>query len=73
MVSVRCFTSCSRVRNAIARACWSAVFGSTNRIVGRRAASTMASASAASFFCRLIYHQVPIMHNAEERAQISLL
>lgn len=29
-----------------------AVFGSTKRIVGRCAASTIASASAASFFCR---------------------
>ena len=43
-----------RVRNAMARACWSDVFGSTNRMVGRSAASTMASASAASFFCRLM-------------------
>lgn len=37
---------------ATARACWSADFGSTKRIVGRSAASTIASASAASFFCR---------------------
>lgn len=52
-VSVRCFTSCSRVRNAMARACCSTVFGSTNRMVGRSAASTIASTSAASFLLPL--------------------
>jgi len=35
------------------QACWDSVFGTTNRIDGRVAASTIASASAASFFCRL--------------------
>lgn len=35
-----------------ARACVSALFTVTNRIVGRMAASAMASASARSFFCR---------------------
>jgi len=39
-------------RNATARACWSAGLVPTNRMVGRSAASKMASASAASFFCR---------------------
>ena len=34
------------------RACWSRVFTATNRIVGREAASQIASASAASFFWR---------------------
>jgi hypothetical protein len=49
---VRCRTSRSRVRYAIAAACCASDFGSTNRIVGRAAASAIASASAASFFCR---------------------
>ena len=35
------------------RACCSCVFTATKRIVGRAAASQIASASAASFFCRL--------------------
>ncbi len=43
-------TNICRVRNSIARACWSSVFTATKRMVGRNAASTMASASAASFF-----------------------
>ena len=34
------------------RACCSCVFTATKRIVGRDAASQIASASAASFFCR---------------------
>jgi len=36
---------------AVARACWSADVGSTNPMVGRSVASTIASASA-SLFCR---------------------
>jgi len=35
------------------QACGDSVFGTTNRIDGRGAASTIASASAASFFRRL--------------------
>ena len=35
-----------------ALACCSSLFTGTNRIVGRCAASQIASASAASFFCR---------------------
>src|SRR3546814_5608642 len=38
--------------NKIARLCCSADFGSTKRISGRWAATTIASASAASFFWR---------------------
>jgi hypothetical protein len=48
----RCLTSKSRVRNAIAAACCASVFGATKRMVGRKAASTIASASAVSFFYR---------------------
>ena len=36
----------------MALACWASVFTATKRIVGREAASAIASASAASFFCR---------------------
>ena len=37
----------------MARACWSSDLTATNRIVGRNAASVIASASAAWFLCRL--------------------
>ena len=50
--SVRWWTRRSRPRNSTALACCSAVFGATKRISGWRAAITIASASAASFFCR---------------------
>src|SRR4051795_7478466 len=50
---VRWRTRRSRVRNNIARACCSSVFIATKRMVGRLAASQIASASAASFFWRL--------------------
>jgi hypothetical protein len=43
----------SRGRNTIARACCFSLLGWANRMVGRLAASAIASASAASFFCRL--------------------
>src|SRR5215212_9813531 len=43
----------SRVRNSMARACCPSVLTATKRIVGRLAASAIASASAASFFWRL--------------------
>ena len=52
IVCVRWRTSRSRVRNRMPRACCSRVFTATKRIVGREAASQIASASAASFFCR---------------------
>jgi hypothetical protein len=42
----------SRPRNTIALACCSSLFAATNRIDGRCAASQIASASVASFFCR---------------------
>jgi hypothetical protein len=42
----------SRVRNVIASACRAPVSTATKRIVGRDAASSMASASAASVFWR---------------------
>lgn len=50
---VRYRTSRSRVLNAIPDACFSTLFTATNRIVGRDAASAIASASAASFLLRL--------------------
>ena len=37
------------------RACCSSVFTATKRMVGRDDASQIASASDASFFCRLTY------------------
>jgi hypothetical protein len=43
------------VRNTIARAGLSALLIATKRMVGREAASAIASASAASFFCRFTY------------------
>ena len=49
---VRCRTSRSRVRNTRAAACCSSLFTATNRMFGRCAASQIASASIASFFCR---------------------
>jgi hypothetical protein len=45
-------TNRSRVRETTAAPFASALFGRTNRIVGRCAASQIASASAMSFFCR---------------------
>jgi hypothetical protein len=50
---VRWRTRRSRARNITARACCASVFTATKRIVGRAAASAIASASAASFFRRL--------------------
>ena len=50
---VRCRIRSSRMRKAIAAPWVSSLFTATNRIVGRRAASQIASASTASFFCRL--------------------
>ena len=41
------------MRKAIAAPWVSSLFTATNRIVGRRAASQIASASTASFFCHL--------------------
>ena len=52
IVWVRWRTSRSRVRNSMPRDCCSRVFTATKRIVGREAASQIASASAASFFFR---------------------
>ena len=49
---VRCFTARSRVRNTSAAACCSSVFTATNRMLGRCAASQIASASTASFLWR---------------------
>ena len=40
------------MRKITPAACASALFGATKRIVGRCAASQIASASAMSFFCR---------------------
>ena len=45
----------SRVRNAMPAACCSMPFTATNRIVGREAASAMASASALSFGGKMIH------------------
>ena len=53
MAWVRWRTSRSRVQNTTAAACWFALLRATKRMVGRWAASQMASASAMSFFCRL--------------------
>lgn len=50
MSCVRCLTKHWCVRKATARPCVSALFTATNRMVGREAASAMASASALSFF-----------------------
>ena len=53
MVWVRWRTSRSRARNTTPLACCSSSFTGVNRMLGRCAASQIASASAASFFCRL--------------------
>src|SRR3954451_5668104 len=53
MAWVRWRTKRSRVRNTTAAACWFALLRATKRIVGRWAASQIASASAMSFFWRL--------------------
>ncbi|MHC2255604.1 hypothetical protein ACVILK_005296 [Bradyrhizobium embrapense] len=49
MIWVRWRTTRSRTRNTMAAACCSSLFTATNRMVGRWAASEIASASAASF------------------------
>src|SRR4051812_15253036 len=53
MAWVRWRTKRSRVRNTTAAACWFALLRATKRMVGRWAASQIASASAMSLFCRL--------------------
>src|SRR4051812_46762882 len=53
MAWVRWRTSKSRVRNTTAAACACSLFTATKRMVGRWAASQIASASAMSFFWRL--------------------
>lgn len=53
MSCVRCRTRHWCVRNATARPWVSMLFTATKRMVGRDAASAMASASARSFFWRL--------------------
>ena len=52
-VCVRWRTSKSRVRKSIACACYASALTATKCMVGRGAASAIASASAVSFFCRL--------------------
>jgi hypothetical protein len=49
---VRWRLSINRTRCSIITLCCSGVFTGTKRMVGRVTASQMASASAASFFCR---------------------
>jgi transposase InsO family protein len=49
---VRCRIRSSRMRKTIAAPCVSSLFTATKRIFGLCAASQIASASAASFFCR---------------------
>jgi hypothetical protein len=49
---VRCRTNRSRVRNTKPAACCRSLFTATNHMLGRCAASQIASASIASFFCR---------------------
>ena len=52
---VRLFTSRDRARCSV---CWSSCasdFSATNRMVGRVAASAIASASRSSFFCAFTY------------------
>jgi len=51
-ICVRWRLSINRTRCNIITLCCSGVFTGTKRIVGRVTASQMASASAASFFCR---------------------
>ncbi len=53
IVWVRCRISGSRTRKTLAAPCVSSLFTGTKRMVGLCAASQIASASAASFFCRL--------------------
>src|SRR3954447_23644934 len=53
MIWLRCPTRRSRARKITAAACFASLFTATNRIVGRWAASQIASASAISFFWRL--------------------
>lgn len=48
-----CLTSRSRVLKAMPEACFSEDLTATKRMVGRSAASAIASASTISFFCRL--------------------
>src|SRR3954452_19248332 len=55
MAWVRWRTKRSRVRNTTAAACWFALLRATTRMVGRWAASQIASASAMSFFWRLTH------------------
>ena len=55
IVCVRWRTAWSRQRNNMPRACCSALLTATQRIVGRDAASQIASASTASFFWRFTY------------------
>src|SRR4051812_33737871 len=50
---VRCRTRRSRARNTRAAAWACSLLGATKRMVGRCAASQIASASVALFFCRL--------------------
>src|SRR3954462_2460372 len=54
IICVRWPTSRSRVRNTTADACLASLLTATNRMVGRWAASQIASASAALFFCRVL-------------------
>src|SRR4051812_33828474 len=53
MTWVRCRTRRSRARNTRAAAWACSLLGATKRMVGRWAASQIASASVALFFCRL--------------------
>src|SRR5215217_5652556 len=54
MAWVRWRTRKSRVRNTTAAACACSLFTATKRMVGRWAASQIASASVALFFCILL-------------------
>lgn len=53
----------------LAAPCVSSLFTGTKRMLGCCAASQIASASAASFFCRFTYHQVAIMRRNVEQAR----
>ena len=63
---VRCRTNRSRVRNTRPAACCCSLFTATNCMLGRCAASQIASASIASFFC----HSQTALHRRAGSAEL---
>src|SRR3954449_5128658 len=71
MAWVRWRTRRSRVRNTTAAACWFALLRATKRMVGRWAASQIASASAMSFFWRLTNGRRDQLHRVAELGDLA--